>query len=148
MIARPWIEGAVLLAAHGHDTAPLSSSPRRRGHLHPIASILMTLNVVPFAFAPTLTGPAKPRAFASVHHLARHIEASRNGQALELVDVEDIEIPGEPGVHRAVQIFTLLMDNGRDRCLGYAWLGGHGRERLEHPLRDARREALTERRAA
>ena len=99
------------------------------------------VDLSPFAFAERLDGVTKPRVFPNAARLAAHIEARRFGQAIELVDVEDIEIPGRPGLYTGVQVFTLLLDNSRDRCLGYAWLGGKGRDRLEPALRAARREA-------
>lgn len=99
----------------------------------------------PFAFAERLNGPAKPRVFAGATQLARHIERIRHGQAIELIDVEDIELPGRPGLYTAVQVFTLLLDGGRDRCLGYAWLDGKGRDRLEPALRAARRDLAARR---
>lgn len=97
-------------------------------------------DLAPFAFAHRLDGTHKPRVFANAAGLARYIESQRHGQAIELADVEDIEIPGRAGLYTGVQIFTLLIDGGRDRCLGWAWLDGHGRERLEPALRAARRD--------
>lgn len=93
----------------------------------------------PFAFATRLEPTCKPRAFTSATALANHIEDMRQGRAIELIEVEDIEIPGEPGLYLGVQIFTLDAGNGRDECLGYAWLGGLGRDRLEPALRAVRR---------
>lgn len=93
-----------------------------------------------FAFASRLDGVVKPKVFSSLGALAARIEHDRHGQAIELVDVEDIEIPGQPGLYQGVQVFTLLLDNSRDRCVGYAWLKGQGRERLEPALRQVRRD--------
>lgn len=129
-----WIEAGVLLAAHGHAAAAPSV------FLHPFTRILRMADFPPFALAERLDGVTKPRVFASAERLAVHIEGRRHGQAIELVDVEDIEVPGQPGLYTGVQIFTLLLDGGRDRCLGYAWLGGRGRERLEPALRAVRRD--------
>lgn len=132
--SRPWVEAGPLLAAAGLPLAPLART-------HPLIRSLTLSDLPDFAFAPRLDAVTKPRVFPSLGRLADHIERRRHGQALELVDVEDIEIPGRAGLYRGVQVFTLLLDNGRDRCLGYAWLGGHGRERLEPALREARRGA-------
>lgn len=93
-----------------------------------------------FAFAPRLDGAAKPKAFPSLGALADHIERRRCVQAIELVDVESIEISDRPGLYVGVQVFTLLIDGGRDHCLGFAWLNGQGRDRLEPALRQARRD--------
>lgn len=95
----------------------------------------------PFALAERLDGVTKPRVFQNTAGLARHIEAQRHGQAIELVDVEDIEIPNQPGLYAGVQVFTLMIDGGRDRCLGYAWLEGRGRDSLEPALRAVLRDA-------
>lgn len=93
-----------------------------------------------YAFARRLDGPQKPIVFSSLNGMANYVERHRYGQAIELVDIEDIEIPGRPGLYAGVQIFTLLLDGGRDLCLGYAWLDGAGRDRLEPALRQARRD--------
>lgn len=129
----PWIEATALLGASGFQAA----TPKP---LHPLARSLRMADFAAFAFAERLDGVTKPRVFANAASLARHIEGRRFGQALELVDVEDIEVPGRPGLYAGVQVFTLLLDGGRDRCLGYAWLGGPGRERLEPALRAVRRD--------
>ena len=139
--SRPWVEAGPLLAAAGMPLAP----PTRT---HPLIRSLTLSDLPDFAFTPRLDPATKPRIFPSLARLADHIERRRCGQPLELVDVEDIEIPGRAGLYRGVQVFTLLLDNGRDRCLGCAWLGGHGRERLEPALRAARRSQGDGRRAA
>lgn len=133
MAARPWIEAAALLGAHGFANVPTKPE-------HPFARSIRMADFAPFAFAERLDAVTKPRVFRTVADLARNIENRRHDQAIELVDVDDIEVPGHPGLYRGVQIFTLLIDNGRDRCLGYAWLEGHGRDRLEPALRAARRD--------
>jgi hypothetical protein len=93
-----------------------------------------------FAFTPRLDAVAKPKAFPSLNALADYIERQRCDQAIELVEVADIEIHDRPGLYQGVQVFTLLIDGGRDRCLGYAWLDGQGGDRLEPALRQARRD--------
>jgi hypothetical protein len=144
--SRPWVEAGPLLAAAGLPLAPL---PRTHPLIRSLTLPDLPVNDLPdFAFTSRLDAVTKPRVFPSLARLADHIEGRRHGQPLELVDVEDIEIPGRPGLFRGVQVFTLLLDNGRDRCLGYAWLGGHGRERLEPALRAARRSHGDGRRVA
>ena len=146
LASRPWVEAGPLLAAAGLPLAPHCLAKLTR--THPLIRSLTLSDLPDFAFAPRLDAVTKPRVFPSLARLADHIERRRHGQPLELVDVEDIEIPGRAGLYRGVQVFTLLLDNGRDRCLGYAWLGGHGRERLEPALRAARRSHGDGRRAA
>ncbi|MCZ8195035.1 hypothetical protein [Brevundimonas sp.] len=142
LASRPWVEAGPLLAAAGLAVGPLPRiNPLLRSMLMADFAAISSGGLPDFAFAPRLDAVTKPRVFPSLARLADHIERRRHGQPLELVDVEDIEIPGRAGLYRGVQVFTLLLDNGRDRCLGYAWLGGHGRERLEPALREARRGA-------
>lgn len=131
---RPFIDAA-LLSAHGHS----ARTPARP--THPVARSLIMADLPDYAFAERLDHVTKPRVCASVAGLARYIESRRRGQGLELVEVDDIEIPGRDGLYRGVQVWTLMLDSGRDRCLGYAWLGGAGRDRLEPALRAARRGA-------
>lgn len=129
----PWVEAAALLGAHGFDSTP----PKPE---HPFARSLRMADFAPFAFTTRLEPTCKPRVFTSATALATHIEDLRQGRAIELVEVEDIEIPGQPGLYLGVQIFTLDAGNSRDECLGYAWLGGKGRDRLEPALRAVRRD--------
>ncbi len=94
-------------------------------------------------------GQSRPVTFSDVHALARYIERKREGRAIELVEAEDVEVPGRAALQIGVQIWTRL-DDARDRNLGWAWLDGQGRERLELALRSARQTAgrATDRRAA
>lgn len=130
---RPWFEATPSLAAAGVSAIAAAVRPT-----HPLIWRLRMIGLPDFAFAEILNGPAKPRAFPDLRALALHIERARQGQAMELVDVEDIEIEGRDGLFSGVQVFTLLADNSRDRSLGYAWLKGEGRERLEPALRQVR----------
>lgn len=130
---RPWIEAVALLGTHGFD----STQPKPD---HPLTRSLRMADFAPFAFAARLEPTCKPRAFTSATALATHVEDLRHGRVIELVEVEDIEIPGQPGLYLGVQIFTLDAANSRDECLGYAWLGGKGRDRLEPALRAVRRD--------
>jgi hypothetical protein len=127
---RPHVEAAVLLAAHGRPFIPLR--PAGAKSMQPTH---------PFAFIPhdDAGGRPKPTVFPDVHHLARHIERKREGRVIELVDAEDVEVPGRPGLQTGVQIWTRI-DDARDRNLGWAWLDGHGRDRLEPVLRIARQD--------
>lgn len=132
---RPWFEAAPALAAAG---VPIVGAPARP--IPPLERILRMAGLPDYAFARRLDGVAKPRVFSSLRGLASHIEGHRFGQALELADVEDIEIPGRDGLYQGVQVFTLMIDGSRDLCLGYAWLKGDGRDRLEPALRQVRRD--------
>ncbi len=132
---RPWFESGPALAAAGF---PINLTAHRAAS--PLERILRMAGMPDFAFAETLNGAAKPKAFADMGGLAAYIERHRNAQAIELVDVEDITLEGRDEFLTGVQVFTLLPDNGRDACLGYAWLKGQGRERLEPALRRARQD--------
>lgn len=101
-----------------------------------------------YAFAERLDDATKPRVFPHLKRLAEHIESRRYGQPLDLEEVENLEIPGRPGLYRGVQVFTLDLANSRDRCLGWAWLNGHGREVLQPALLAARRSHAPSRRVA
>lgn len=101
-----------------------------------------------YALLPRLDAVTRPIVFPDIQALAAHIERRRQGQALELVEVEDLHHRwhlegGGVGVDlplaadRGVQIWTLDMSNGRDRCIGWAWLNGGGLERLREALRGA-----------
>lgn len=124
---RPHVEAAALLGAHGFRPVPLRPQGTRRMDAH-----------ARFAFVPRDDGgQLKPVVFDDVHALARHIERQRDGRGLELVDAEDVEVPGRDALQVGVQVWTRI-DDARDRNLGWAWLDGQGRERLELALRSAR----------
>jgi hypothetical protein len=123
---RPHVEAAALLGAHGFAPVPIRTGVRRMAAM------------TRFAFIPhDDAGAAKPYVFDDVHALARHIERQREGRGLELVDAEDVEVPGRDALQVGVQVWTRI-DDARDRNLGWAWLDGQGRERLELVLRSAR----------
>ena len=122
---RPWIEGVALLAAHNLPTpAPRNLYRRRYRMSHDVRFAILTAN------------PAdKPKAFADLEALARHIQRERGLQALELVEVEDLEIDGDTQNRRAVSVFALDAGNDRDRLIGHAYLDGKGRDVLQAALR-------------
>jgi hypothetical protein len=122
---RPWIEGVALLAAHNFPTpAPRNLYRRRYRMSHDVRFAILTAN------------PAdKPRAFPDLEALARHIQRERGLQALELVEVEDLEIDGDTQNRRAVSVFALDAGNDRDRLIGHAYLDGKGRDVLQAALR-------------
>nr|WP_314123319.1 hypothetical protein [uncultured Brevundimonas sp.] len=122
---RPWIEGVALLAAHNLPTpAPRNLYRRRYRMSHDVRFAILTTN------------PAdKPKAFPDLEALARHIQRERGLQALELVEVEDLEIDGDVQNRRAVSVFALDAGNDRDRLIGHAYLDGKGRDVLQAALR-------------
>ncbi|ANC52456.1 hypothetical protein A4249_01405 [Brevundimonas sp. GW460-12-10-14-LB2] len=122
---RPWIEGVALLAAHNHPTpAPRNLYRRRYRMSHDVRFAILTAN------------PAdKPKAFPDLEALARHIQRERGLQALELVEVEDLEIDGDTHNRRAVSVFALDAGNDRDRLIGHAYLDGQGMAVLQAALR-------------
>lgn len=129
----PWVEAGPMLAAAGFDLAPIKP-------LHPLARSLRMADSADFAFLPRLDAVTRPFVFPNCAALARHIERKRDDRPMQLVDVEDIEIEGRSGLYTGVQVWTLLPDGSRDECLGWAWLNGQGRERLEPALRAVRRD--------
>ncbi|RZJ19095.1 MAG: hypothetical protein EON91_02560 [Brevundimonas sp.] len=120
----PHIDAAALLAAHGHSAAPITF---RKG--------LRMADTVRFALLPRLDATVKPVVFPDIHALARKIQRERGLQALDMTEIEDLELAGRPDAHRGVQIYTLDDGNNRDRFLGYAWLDGGGLETLKSALR-------------
>lgn len=125
---RPWIEGVALLAAHNLPTpAPRNLYRRRYRMSHDVCFAILTAN------------PAdKPKAFPDLEALARHIQRERGLQALELVEIEDLEIDGDTQNRRAVSVFALDAGNDRDRLIGHAYLDGKGRDVLQAALRHNR----------
>ncbi len=121
----PWIEGVALLAAHNLPTpAPRNLYRRRFRMSHDVRFAILTAN------------PAdKPKAFPGLDALARHIQRERGLQALELVEIEDLEIEGDHEARRAVSVFTRDAGNDRDRLIGHAYLDGRGLDALEAALR-------------
>ena len=121
----PWIEGVALLAAHNLPTpAPRHLYCRRYRMSHDVRFAILTAN------------PAdKPKAFADLDALARHIQRERGLQALELIEIEDLEIEGDTSPRRAVSVFALDAGNDRDRLIGHAYLDGQGMAVLQAALR-------------
>ncbi|WP_157072483.1 hypothetical protein [Brevundimonas bacteroides] len=100
---------------------------------------------IDYAFLTRVDAVARPVAFPSIDKLAAHIERRRQDRTIILEQIEDIHErrrmaqgdspPAPQGLRdRGVQIFTLLPDGTRDRSLGFAWLRGGGRERLQDAL--------------
>lgn len=142
---RPWIEGAVLLAAHGFTADPGPAGPVNppRNRARPNRRPVMTDAATPspaflYALFRRLDGFAKPSAFDDVHALARAIERERDGRAVQLVEIEDFEMPGDDLLHTAVEIWALDASHDRDQRIGVAWLNESGRDVLEPALRAAR----------
>lgn len=121
----PWIEGVALLAAHNLPTpAPRNLYRRRYRMSHDVRFAILTAN------------PAdKPKAFADLDALARHIQRERGLQALEMGEIEDLEIEGDTSPRRAVSVFALDAGNDRDRLIGHAYLDGQGMAVLQAALR-------------
>lgn len=133
----PWIEAGPMLAAAGHRLAPPEPplTPWKR---------LMNQNI-DYAFLTRIDAVAKPTIVGSLDRLAQLIEARRHGQAIMLEEVGDLharrrmatgDSPAAPeGLRdRGVQIWTQLLDGGRDRSIGFAWLKGGGIEELQQAL--------------
>jgi hypothetical protein len=129
MRARPHIEPAALLAAHGHALA--ATHLKRRPYMP---------HAVRYALLPELSPTAKPVVFPDLDSLARRIHRDRDGQTLDLTEIEDLELQGRPDATRGVAVWTLDAGNDRDRFLGFAWLDGGGLQLLQLGLRRARLE--------
>lgn len=147
----PWVEAGALLAASGHALAPPPPPPTLRTRL--------MADHADFAFLSRMDATTKPIVFQSLNALADHIEGRRHGQAIQLDQVEDLhdqrrratgagEAAPEGQCDRGVQVWTLMLDGTRDRSLGYAWLKGEGRERLQIAMEAAGRRLSQERTGA
>lgn len=136
MIARPFIDGAVLLTAHGFPApAPRNQSGARRA----LQRRKPDMPRFPYVLLPRLDATTKPYGFTALADLANHIERQRGDQSLQIEDVETLEFRDVPGLHDGVEIWTLDLDGSRDRLIGYAWLSGKGRDVLQPALYAARR---------
>lgn len=140
---RPWFESGPALAAAGHAPTP----PPLDGAATPALGRIWTLPMIhdaDFAFLTRIDATTKPTVCVDLHALARHIERRRlelaGDRAIQLEEVEDLQFANRPGLHRGVQIWLLDMAHEREASLGYAWLKGDGRDRLEPALRTARRD--------
>jgi hypothetical protein len=140
---RPWFEAGPALAAAGHAPPP----PPIGGAATPAPGCIWTLPMIhdaDFAFLTRINATTKPTVCADLHGLARHIERRRlalgGDRAIQLEEVEDLQFANRPGLHRGVQVWLLDMAHERETSLGYAWLKGEGRDRLEPALRTARRD--------
>lgn len=133
----PWSEAIPLLASAGFagGPPPKPETPWSR----------LMKDQIDYAFLTRVDAVARPVAFPSIEKLAAHIERRRQDRTIILEEIEDIherrrmaqgDSPSAPrGLRdRGVQIFTLLPDGSRDRSLGFAWLRGGGRERLQDAL--------------
>lgn len=99
-----------------------------------------------FAFCPHLDAVTKPRVFQALDGLAQHIERLRHGQTIQLTEIDRLHLqwaeaggpadvqPAKGRRDRGVRIDTLCLDGSPDRCLGFAWLDGMGRDALQRAL--------------
>jgi len=124
MSARPWIEGAALLAAH-HRASRAPKPFHRRSY--PVSPDVR--------FALLRANPqAKPLAFPDIGALARHIQRERAGRSIELVDVEDLRFDGDANMRAGVSVYVLDLGGDRDVLIGHCWLDGQGQDALRHAL--------------
>lgn len=135
----PWFEARAALAAGGFSLNPDPDAP--------VVGSIWTqpmIDLAAYAFLTRIDATTKPTVFPDLHHLARHIERRRldagGDRSIQLEEVEDLQFAGQPGLHTGVQVWLLDMAHERETSLGYAWLKGEGRERLEPVLRTARRD--------
>lgn len=132
----PWFEAVPALAAAG--VATIAPRPLAFPDLM-FRGVDMTDHA--YAFVPGVLRPGDkivPVLFPTLSALADSIERRRDGRNIQLIEVEDFELDGRPGLFTAVQIFTLDIANDQDGLLGTAWLDGKGREMLDPALRRAR----------
>lgn len=128
MAARPWIEGAALLAAH-HRAAPARRPLNRRSYpVSPdVRFALLRAN-------PQNQFQTKPLAFPDIGALARCIQRERAGRSIELVDIEDLRFDGDANMREGVSVYVLDLGGDRDGLIGHCWLDGQGQDALRHAL--------------
>ncbi|WP_296166558.1 hypothetical protein [uncultured Brevundimonas sp.] len=118
----PFIEAAVLLAAHGHALAP----PVIRRPAMPAGER--------YAVFPTPDRPSEPgRTFAALDKLAAHIHRVRRDQAIQCVDAP-LQLAGDAAPRKGVSVWTLTDTGERRDYLGWCYLGGSGQRTLEAAL--------------
>jgi hypothetical protein len=85
---------------------------------------------VPFVLFPALADWPKPKGFADIRALARHIHRARGVQSLTLTDDSgvffDSEVPAGR-LRRLVRVET-FNEYGSTELIGFAWLNGGGRD--------------------
>lgn len=122
----PWFEAIPALAAAGLIFPASQLANRNPFKWKPImsADIRFAILVRPER------ADVKPRAFAELRHLARHIHMQRKGATIELINAP---LEFTDGQRDGVSVWTV--EDGAQRCyLGWAWLNGAGRETLEAAL--------------
>lgn len=131
----PVIHAVALLAAHGHLFAARDLADRRplkRKWRRPMS------DDVRYALL-TDTPGAKPRGFADLDALARHIQRERGQMALHLETLPDLEVTGDRQDRPGVSVFTAFEDGSRDRLIGHAWIDGLTADRAREVLQSALR---------
>ena len=120
----PWIEATALLAAHGVRAAPVPKS-------QPL-EISMTPDLQ-FGLWPRLRQDERPLAWPDLDGLARRILRERGQGGLE---IEDVALPYRTGDEptSGVSIWKQTLDGARGEFIGFAYLDGGGRERLQAAL--------------
>lgn len=119
-MARPFVDAALLA---NRTLLPLTT---RKG---PAMS-----NDIRFALLSTLNMGAKVKAFPDLDSLARAIHRARDGQPLDMNEIEDMEITSRPSATRGIEIHTLNDGNDRTGFVGYAYLDNHGLTTLKSAL--------------
>lgn len=99
-------------------------------------------NDIRFALLPTLNMGAKVKAFPDLDSLARAIHRARDGQPLDMNEIEDLEITTHPDATRGIEIYTLNDGHDRTGFVGYAYLDNQGLGTLKAALRRTQSAAL------
>ena len=92
-------------------------------------------NSVRFALIPRLDPAVRVVVCQDIDALARMIQRRRNLRAVEMIDIDDLELPGRGGPTPAVQVWALDAGADREELIGYAFLDGQGQDALRGALR-------------
>ncbi|WP_292052070.1 MULTISPECIES: hypothetical protein [unclassified Brevundimonas] len=91
-----------------------------------------------FALLPSLAPGARATVFATLEAMESSIHRRRDGQAIELSEIEDVETTHRSDISRVIEIWALDVGNDRDRLIGFAYLAEKGRAALEAALHKTR----------
>ena len=123
MAARPWIDAVAFLTAHGHRL-PAYIEPYRPAMPDDARHAL---------FTDPKRADLPPVVFGDAHALARSIHRRRGQDPIQLEDAT-LRFRNRGADCKGVSIWTVSEGGDRRLFIGWAWLGGKGREALQAAL--------------
>lgn len=120
----PWIDAVAFLAAHGHRVPP-SIEPYRPAMPDDARFAL---------FTDPKRADLPPVVFADAHALARSIHRRRGQDPIQLEPVQLRFRNRAEARCKGVSVWTVSEGGDRRAFIGWAWLGGKGRDALQAAL--------------